>query len=382
MIIKDAKVYVLQVPLDKPFYFSQGWVYKRSAVIVELIDENGISGFGESLCHGMQPPQVAASIIQNLYIPHILNKSIFDTERIWEELYNISRPFGQGTMINALSSIDIAMWDLIGKNLEQPIYNLIGGMYRESVQAYATGFYRQEGVQYPQDAISEAQSHKSKGFKAMKLKCGFGIEKDIHYIKAVRDSVDSDIKIMVDFNCAYSQAQARRIIKALENEKIEFLEELLSADDKKGYQALRNMSSTYITAGENLFGKSAFVEWMTEGTLDIYQPDLCSVGGFTEYKKIIAIAQATNSSIIPHVWGSGIGLAASLQLMAVIPPNPQALETTHPMLEYDQSSHPFRGDLIHNTINMKDGFVSIPKGYGIGIEVNRSILEQYNINNT
>ncbi len=380
MIIKEVKVYALQAKLDNPFYFSQGWAYNRSAVIVELIDENGLSGFGESLCHGMQPPQIAVSIIENLFVPHLIGKSIFETDKVWEEIYTQSRPFGQAAVINALSSINIAMWDLQGKNLKQPIANLLGGRYRDSVQAYSTGFYRQDGKSYPQDAVEEALRYESYGFKAMKLKCGFGVETDVEYIKAVKSSVKNDTKIMVDFNCAYNQAQARRIIKELEDYKIEFFEELLSADDKEGYKAIRNLSSAYIAAGENTFSKATFSEWMNEGALDIYQPDLCSCGGFTEYKKIMAIAQATNSTIIPHIWGSGIALAASLQLIATIAPNPIRLMPDNQFLEYDQSSHPFRADLICNAINMKDGFVSIPNANGIGVEVNRDILERYNSN--
>jgi D-galactarolactone cycloisomerase len=107
------------------------------------------------------------------------------------------------------------------------------------------------------------------------------------------------------------------------------------------------------------------------------QPDLCSSGGFTECKKIAALAQAWNTAVVPHVWGTGVGLAASLQFIATLPPNPLSLNPEEPMLEYDRSSHPFREDLIGGAIRMKDGRVPVPQGPGIGVEVDRDVLERY-----
>ena len=118
-------------------------------------------------------------------------------------------------------------------------------------------------------------------------------------------------------------------------------------------------------------------EWISRRAVDVLQPDLCSAGGFTECRKIAALAQAWHMTIVPHVWASGIGLAASLQFIATIPPSPLALKPIEPMLEYDQSSHPFRQDLIHGAIKMVDGMVPIPDGPGLGIEINRDVLERY-----
>ena len=132
-----------------------------------------------------------------------------------------------------------------------------------------------------------------------------------------------------------------------------------------------------VAAGENLFGKIGYRRWISEGALDILQPDLCSSGGFTECKKIAAVAQAWNTAVVPHVWGSGIGLAASLQLIATLPPTPLSLHPEEPMLEYDRSSHPFRADLIGGAISTVDGKVPVPHGPGIGVEVDRTVLERY-----
>lgn len=381
MKIKDVKVHIISALLQEPFQFSQGWVDKRSSMVVEVVTKEGLCGFGESLCHGMQPPQIAAAFIENCFRERMIGRSIFDVEVIWEELYNISRPFGQqGAAVNALSGVDIALWDAIGKCLNQPISNLLGGNFRTRVLAYATGFYRKQNKQYPQEAINEASDYIIKGFRGMKLKTGFGAQKDMEYIKAVRDAIGYDIMLMADFNCAYNQSIARRIILELEEQKIEFFEELLAPEDIAGYAAIRNLTPSYIAAGENIFGKISYKDWLAKGALDIYQPDLCSSGGFTECKKIAAITQAYNTMLIPHVWGSGIGLAASLQFIATLPPVPLCQNPLEPMLEYDQSSHPFRLDLINDSVVFKDGFVEVPTGAGIGVEVDRRILEKYKIN--
>jgi D-galactarolactone cycloisomerase len=324
---------------------------------------------------------MAACFIEKCYKPYIIGQSVFSAEVIWETLYNHVRPVGQqGICINALSGTDTAIWDAAGRVLGQPVYNLLGGRYRDRIPAYATGFYRLRGEKYPEAAIQEAQGHIANGFRAMKLKAGFGVEEDLRYIRAVRGAVGSGVKLMADFNCAYSQANARRLIYGLEDAGLEFLEELLPPEDIEGYAALRNLGSSQIAAGENLFGKQNFRHWLERGALDIYQPDLCSSGGFTECRKIAVLTQSYNTALIPHVWGSGVGLAASLQFIAALAPVPLCDAPAEPMVEYDQSSHPFRLDLVGGAIHFEDGFVSVPDGPGIGVTVDRAVLEKYKIN--
>ncbi|MDR2179475.1 MAG: mandelate racemase/muconate lactonizing enzyme family protein [Synergistaceae bacterium] len=224
-------------------------------------------------------------------------------------------------------------------------------------------------------------SYVQKGFKGMKLKVGFGVDNDLHYIRSVRSALGHDVKLMADFNCAYNQANARRLVYELEEQKMEFLEELLPPEDLEGYVALRNLSSAQIAAGENLFGKQNFKYWLERRALDIYQPDLCSSGGFTECKKIAVLTQTYNTALIPHVWGSGVGLAASLQFISTLVPTPLSHTPVEPMVEFDQSSHPFRLDLIGGKgIIFENGYVKVPEGTGIGVDIDRKILEKYKIN--
>ncbi|MEO8250579.1 MAG: mandelate racemase/muconate lactonizing enzyme family protein [Burkholderiales bacterium] len=378
MRIVDLKTHVLSTPLAEPFAFSMGWVNRRGTMIVELITDDGVTGWGESLCHGLQPPEIAASIVQNALKPIVVGADPFDVDVLWERMYNLTRPFGQkGAVPNAISSVDIAIWDCLGRALGKPVHKLLGGAYRTEVQPYATGFYRLKGGDYPADAIAEAQRHIASGFAAMKLKIGFGIEEDIAYVHAVRDAIGPGPKLMVDANHAYNVGAARRLLKAIEPARIHWFEEPISPEDIDGYKELKNLTDIYLAAGENEFTKIGFREWISRRTVDIIQPDLCSAGGFTECRKISALAQAWHMPVIPHVWASGIGLAASLQFIATLPPAPLALHPIEPMLEYDQSAHPFRQDLIFGAITMKDGMVPIPDGPGLGVEINRDVLDRY-----
>lgn len=378
MRIVDIKTHALSTPLDVPFAFSMGWVSRRSTMIVELITDADITGWGESLCHGLQPPDIAASIVHSALKPLLLGQDPQDVDVLWERMYNLTRPFGQkGAVPNAISAVDIALWDCLGRAAGKPIYKLLGGAYRTQVQPYATGFYRRAGVSYPADAIEEARRHMANGFRAMKLKIGFGVEEDIAYVRAVRDAIGPGPLLMVDANHAYNVGAARRILKAIEPARIHWFEEPISPEDIAGYKELKNLTDIYLAAGENEFTKFGFRDWISQRAVDILQPDLCSAGGFTECRKISALAQAWHMPVVPHVWASGIGLAASLQFIATLPPAPLALHPIEPMLEYDQSAHPFRQDLIFGAIQMQDGMVRVPDGPGLGIEVDRTVLERY-----
>ena len=378
MKIADVRTHVLSTPLDRPFAFSMGWVRERNTMLVELVTDEGIHGWGEALCHGLQPPEIAETIVQAALKPILLGQDPFDVDVLWERMYNLTRPYGQkGAVPNAISAVDIAIWDCLGRALGKPVHKLLGGAYRTELQPYATGFYRVAGASYPAAAVEEAKRHIANGFTAMKLKIGFGVEKDIEYVLAVREAIGPGPRLMIDANHAYDVASARRILKAIEPARVHWFEEPISPEDIDGYRELKNLTDVYLAAGENEFTKIGFREWIARRAVDVLQPDLCAAGGFTECRKISALAQAWHMALVPHVWGSGIGLAASLQFLATVPPAPLALEPVEPMLEYDQSAHPFRQDLVRGALSMEGGKVRVPDAPGLGVEIDRDVIERY-----
>ena len=215
------------------------------------------------------------------------------------------------------------------------------------------------------------------GFRAMKMKAGFGVEQDVECIKALRNFLPRDICLMVDFNCAYSFGPARKLVYALEECDLFFLEELLVPEDIEGYVKLREISRNYIAGGENVFTKQTYRRYMEAGALDIIQPDISSSGGFTELRKIAALAEAYQVLMFPHVWGSGISIAAALQLLATLPPEPLIFRPIEPMLEFDHAQHPFRMDIIRDGICMESGKIQIPDGPGLGVQVDRELIKAY-----
>ena len=144
--IIDVTVHVIKSDLDVPFAFSQGWVKKRSATIVEVKTNEGIVGWGEAFCQGLEPPEISAAVIENALKPILLEQSPLDIEVLWHNMYNVTRDFGRkGSVISAISAIDIALWDIAGKYYNQPIHQLLGGAFRKKIKPYATGFYRLKG---------------------------------------------------------------------------------------------------------------------------------------------------------------------------------------------------------------------------------------------
>jgi D-galactarolactone cycloisomerase len=379
MRITDIRTWALESPLAEPFAFSQGWVRKRSATIVEVMTDAGVSGFGEALCQGLQPPQIAAAAIESALAPLVVGEDPRRPEVLWHRMYNQSRDYGmRGALIAAISAIDIALWDLVGKSLGQPIHALLGGAFRSRIQPYATGFYRLEGRGEAKRLADEAERHHRNGFRAMKVKLGFGVDDDLAVMRAIRDALgDAPVTLMIDTNHAYGVADAIRLGRALDDYRLRWYEEPVVQEDIDGYREVRRAVGCPIAGGENAFTLFGFRELASARAVDVAQPDIAAAGGFTACRHIAAIAHAHGIAVNPHVWGSAIGQAASLHLIASLPVAHPSLFASEPIFEYDQSAHPFRRDLVASPIEMRDGWIDVPGGPGLGVEVNRDVLERY-----
>ena len=173
MKIVEIKVYALQSPLAQPFAFSQGWVRRRSATLVEVITDQGLTGWGEAFAQGLEPPQIAVAAIEHALAPLLVGADPLETEVLWHRMYHATRDYGRkGSVVAAISAIDIALWDIAGKAHGVPIHRLLGGAFRSRVQVYATGFYRISGQGEAARLGEEAIGHYEAGFRAMKVKLG------------------------------------------------------------------------------------------------------------------------------------------------------------------------------------------------------------------
>lgn len=379
MKITELNIYTLKSDLDVPFAFSQGWVKQRCATLVEIITDEGLTGWGEAFAQGLEPPEIAAAVIEHALKPIVLEQNPLDIEVLWHRMYHMTRDYGRkGSVIAAISAIDIALWDIAGKARNEPIYQLLGGATRRAVVPYATGFYRIEGQGEGARLAEEAVGHVEAGFKMMKVKLGYGIDDDIAVMKQIAKAVDGQgVRLMVDTNHAYGRADALRLGRDLEQYDLKWYEEPVVPEDLQSYRALRTQLSMPIAGGENEHTLFGFRHLLDAGAIDIGQPDLGSCGGITGGRHITTLCHAHGVMTNPHVWGSAVAQAASLQMIAAIPVTHHSIFADGPVLEYDRSSHPFRRALVTEPIEMVDGAVSIPSGPGLGIEINRETLQRY-----
>ena len=381
MKITGITTYVLEALLDnKAFGWSQWITDRRQTALCVISTDEGIQGVGEALCTS-GPAKIVASIISDAYAPLLIGRDPFDNSVIWDFLYNRTRDQGmKGLPITALSAVDIALWDIKGKALKLPVYQLLGGAYRDKAHVYATGLYEPQNVPSVKDAlVEEALGYKKDGFSAMKLKIGYGIETDMSYVRAVREAIGNDKLLMVDANHAYNAAEAIRLAREMEKYDVYWFEEPVLPEDIDGYVEVKQKSNILIAGGECEFTRFGFRELITRRAVDILQPDLCATGGFTEMMRIIALASAWNVPIMPHVWGTNVGLAASLQLFAILPHFPQRRFPAEPFFEYDRSPHPFRDKVTYEKFIMKEGYLDIPERPGLGITLDIDFVRKETI---
>jgi D-galactarolactone cycloisomerase len=373
MRIADLKTHVLEAPLSEPFNWSFTGTSVRASCVVEVTCEDGTVGWGECFGPaGLNAPIVAA------FRPHLVGQDPLASELIWMHLYNQFRDQGQrGLTLCALSGLDVALWDIKGKHFQAPAHVLMGGPLRQRVRAYATGTYRRGAADPLSYIVEEVLGYVRQGFSAVKLKIGFGVAADAALIRACRHAIGPDVGLMLDANHGYDVLEAVRLGRAVADCDIGWFEEPVVPEDLAGYQKVRRGQSIAVAGGETWFARWNFKEALAARAVDIIQPDICAVGGLSEAKKIADMAVAFGVRCVPHVWGTGIGLAAALQLLAVIAHNPPRLTPLEPLLEFDRSEHPFRQAILTAPIEHVGGVVAVPQGPGLGIEVDRAALQRW-----
>jgi len=381
MKITHVDIFVLKTALETPFAFSQGWVHQRAATLVRIRAENGCEGWGEAFTQGLEPPEIAAAAIEHALKPLLLGEDVEQPVVHWHRLYAQTRDYGRkGSVVSAISAVDTALWDLMGQIQQLPVCQLLGGAFRHSVTPYATGFYRLHGQGESARLADEAVAHRQAGFSAMKVKLGFGLRDDISVMQAIVEALDDpSIELMVDTNHAYGRKDALILGRALESYHLRWYEEPVVAEDVEGYAWLRSQLSVPIAGGENEHTPYGFAHLIGAGAVDIAQPDVGSCGGITAMRDITALAQANGVVVNPHVWGSAIAQAASLQVLASLPVAHASLFAREPVLEYDRSDHPFRQELIRQPWSLQDGKIDIPMKPGLGIEVRMDTIEKYRV---
>ncbi len=373
-----------------PDYDSEACSSAQDDLIVEIHTDAGIVGIGETDTN----PWVARECVRAIgshcmglgLEEMLLGGDPMQPEALWRKLYSGSKMTGRrGALICAMGAIDMALWDIKGKALGVPIHTLLGGAVKEFLTPYASLLPTGKTVNdYRDSLVEKARQAQAFGYTAGKMEVCIsgpyahnGIqESDAHIVEIVaacREAVGPDFTMMVDVAYCWPDArQALRVIERLAPYDIYFLETPIDMDDLDGYAYLHDYSPIPIAAGEWQNTHWEFLDLADRGKLDVLQPDVGRVGGFTEARKVVEIALDRGRRVVPHCWKSGIGIAASAHLSAAAP--------CCPYIEYlpaELSESALRRELTVDELALTNGRLPLPQKPGLGVELNREALAKY-----
>ncbi|GAC1418089.1 MAG: L-lyxonate dehydratase [Acidobacteriaceae bacterium] len=271
-----------------------GWV------LVEIFTDSGLVGLGNAALS----PIVTKALIDTYLTPLLIGADPWDTEYIWQQMYRRTMAFGRkGVAMTAISAVDIALWDLLGKDAKQPVYRLLGGRTKDKIPVYASRLYSM-----PLDELRvEAQRYKDEGYKAMKLRFGWGpvdgaagMQKNLELLRTVRETIGDGVDLMTDAYMGWTLDYAKRMLPLLEPFNLRWLEEPVIPDDTRGYATLKSYGRVPIAGGEHEFTIFGFRELLEADALDYIQFDTNRVGGISQARKICALAESFQVPVVPH----------------------------------------------------------------------------------
>ena len=370
-LAEREKTLPLVTPLDvyPEYQETRGsWFWDSGMAVVEIETDDGVVGQG-----WCEDGVGAVSLVVDNHLSRLLiGSDASDVEGLWDRMYRASLPYGRkGIALQAISAIDIALWDNLGRALGKPVYELLGGPVHRSVQVYASALHPVGAEQVAQ----EAKAYVAEGYEAMKMRFPFGpgdgvrgmAENEAH-IANVRDAVGPDIEIMADAYMGWNFNYAKKLCQRLEKYNMAWVEEPFVPDDLNSYAKLRQETTIPISGGEHEYTKYGFLDIIEKQAMDIIQPDLRRCGGFTEGRKISALAQAAGITVIPHAYGA-THIHFALADAAI------------PMIEYFPL--PIWDELPDSEVQAifvgepqpANGRVSIDPLPGLGVKVNEAIFD-------
>ncbi len=343
-----------------------GWL------LVEIFTDHGLVGLGNAALS----PLVTKQVIDAYLKPLLIGADPWDLEFLWQHMYRKTMAFGRkGIGMVAISAVDIAMWDLLGKSAKQPVYRLLGGRTKPKIPVYASRLYATP----LEELAEEAGRYKEQGYKAMKLRFGWGptdgaegMQKNVALVRTVRETVGDGVDVMADAYMGWNLDYARRMIPLLEPFHLRWIEEPVTPDDIQGYAELKRSGRIPISGGEHEQTLYGFRELIEARAVDYIQFDTNRVGGITQARKIAALAEAHSIPVIPHagqMHNYHVVMASLNSPMAEFFP-PVDVEVGNELFW-----HIFRGEPTPT-----DGFIDLDESVpGLGLKVDESALESFDI---
>ncbi len=368
MIITDIETIILRLPV----VVANGDGL-QDVLIIRVHTDEGIIGIGEAHTVPLVLKAIIDAPISQLtgqgLKKLLVGRNPLDINALWSLMYDHSASFGRrGVVIQAMSGIDIALWDILGKVCGQPIHRLLGGARRELLRAYASDLTPET----EEDIVECARRHVASGYTAMKFgwgRLGKSVRDDLRFVEKVRAAIGDVPDIMIDMGNPVLLEDALWLGDSLADHRVAFLEEPLSPDDLDGFARLTARSRTPIATGEKETTRFGFRDLIERGGLRIIQPDVARCGGITEMMRIVALAEIRGVRVIPHCWATDILVSATAQVLATL--------KDAPYLEFNATGNPLKTDLLRDPIVPVDGFVRVPQGPGLGIALNEDTVEQF-----
>ena len=368
--IKTVQTFLLRHTLERPFGVSVSVPFDktRETLLVRIESNEGHVGWGET-----SPLPGTKAAIDELGMS-LINQNPLQYRRLGRSLWGAN--FGNAL---AVAGLDMALNDLRGKVLNLSVAELFGGRLREKVPAYASAMNYLDGQEPETHYPLEAATLVKQGFRALKMRIGrFPVAREAKLVAAVREVVGPDVLLMADGNAAYTMESAVRMGHVLNELNFECFEEPLPQSPKyTAYEELRERLPLSLAAGEAVDGRASAKELIDRRAMDIIQPDISLCGGFAEALFISEMAALSGIRCIPHCWGADILIAATVQLLSILPDPHWGFPTDTPLLELDQSENPWRNGLAKDAFPLRDGMIQVPTGPGLGIIIDEQMVKEY-----
>jgi L-alanine-DL-glutamate epimerase-like enolase superfamily enzyme len=371
MKITDIQVINLlyEYPGRNGFAYAGGVCTGRLTSLVRVrADADGggpeIEGIGSAYSH----PNVVRSIVEGNLRDLLVGEDPTEVEALWRKMYRITRWYGRkGAAISALGAVDTALWDIRGKALGMSVAELLGAR-RDRVPAYASALLWHQDVA---DLAAEAARHVDEGYRAVKMRLGMGPHADREAVRAVRDAVGPEVRLMVDGSMRYSPASAFHLARELEAVDAFWFEEPFPPEEIGHFATLRSRVDVPLAAGENEFGLQGFQELIDAGAVDIVQPDCSRSGGITECRRIGLAAAEHVLRVATHTWSDAVAIVANMHLIASL--------ANGIAVEVDRTGNPFVDELLVEPLVVHEGEIALPAGPGLGIELNWDVVDRYTL---
>ncbi|MFC4597683.1 mandelate racemase/muconate lactonizing enzyme family protein [Cohnella hongkongensis] len=350
-----------------------GWTsLQRNAMLVRIWTDKGIYGIGEigeatSIPHGVE------QIVEERFKPMLLGQDPEQIEYLWRKMYVRTQHWGTSALAVAIiSGLETALWDLLGKRLNKPVYELLGGPVRDKIRVYASAGMSKTN----EDLAKEVAHYKGLGYSAVKMRIGNpDYQSDIEAVRMAREALGDQVDLMADAGMCYVDNAwdfntVLKVTRELESNRLYWLEEPFVANNMEDYIRLTAMTDIPIAAGEHFYTKYEFKDWIAKRAVNIVQPDVTRSGGILECKKIAAVAEAFHMRCAPHIFTSGVSLMANFHFM-MSTPNIQ-------IMEYDRTPNPLRDELLVEPLRYEDGYVHLPRRQpGLGIDLTDEVRRKF-----